>query len=63
MKIKIDRTFIALVLFTISLFIIGIKVAIGNPNEPSLVLIGIYLIISAVINAVFTLMYFKNLNS
>lgn len=63
MKIKIDKTLVALIIFTIAIFIVGIKVAIGNPNEPSLVFIGIYLLVSAVINAVFTLMYFKNLNS
>lgn len=63
MKIKIDKISVALVIFTISLFIVGIKLAIDNPNEPTLIFAGVYLIISAAINTVFTLMYFKNLNS
>lgn len=63
MKIRIDKTFITLILLTISLFIVGIKVAIGNPNDPSLLFVGIYLIVSAAINATFTLLYFKHLNS
>ena len=52
-----------LVIFTIAVFIAGIKLAINNPNEPTLLFAGVYLIISAAINTVFTLMYFKNLNS
>lgn len=63
MNIKIDKTLVVLVIFTIAVFIAGIKLAINNPNEPTLVFAGVYLIISAAINTVFTLMYFKNLNS